>query len=63
MSTMPAYYTEMIEHAVHKTAVKQNDQSLNFIFITDPHHTLGGNQIFAAQAIQRLAETLPLDFI
>ncbi|MFC5701593.1 metallophosphoesterase family protein [Cohnella faecalis] len=56
-------YEQELDKAVKVLSAKQNESTLNFVFVTDLHHIQGGNQLRAARIIRELAARLPLDFI
>lgn len=62
-SLLPDYFGKHIPEFLEKVAKLQTDQTVNFIFYTDPHHHLSGNQLHTVQAIQSISSQLPLDFI
>lgn len=49
--------------AISKAKSIQTDSSLQFIFITDTHHTSRSNQLHAARIVRQIADRVPLDFI
>lgn len=61
--SLPEYYTPMLEQATLKFEQLNTEQMVNFAFITDMHHHPGSNQLNAAEAIKKLAEAIPLDFV
>ncbi|WP_256761971.1 metallophosphoesterase [Cohnella sp. WQ 127256] len=62
-TTLPEYYLPMLDQTSLKAERLQTGITTNFVFITDMHHHPGGNQLNAAEAIRKLAETVPLDFV
>jgi DNA repair exonuclease SbcCD nuclease subunit len=48
---------------LNKVKGLQNSETLNFIFVTDPHHEPGENQLRAARVIRKLAGAIRPDFI
>jgi hypothetical protein len=63
MPTIEEQYKEIARVASGEIAPVQNDDTLNFVFITDPHHRTGGNMLRAARTIQEAASRLKLDFV
>lgn len=59
----PDFYEPHLSAVAQKVNGLQKPGALNFIFLTDPHHEPGGNQIYAASAAGRLAGGLSSDFI
>ncbi|RXZ83544.1 hypothetical protein EBB07_06995 [Paenibacillaceae bacterium] len=56
-------YEQVAAAEAEKVAALQSDDTLNFIFITDPHHQPGGNMLRTASMIREAAGRLKLDFI
>lgn len=64
MSTLlPEYYSSTLDRVVKKSVRLRNEQTVNFVFITDMHHYAGGEQLHGAEALVRLSQAVPLDFI
>lgn len=62
-TTLPDYYFPMLDQAILKAERVQTEQTVNFVFITDMHHHPGFNPLNAAEAIGKLDEAVPLDFV
>lgn len=56
-------YDHAVDQAVGALTDKQTNETLNLIFVTDLHHSSGGNQLRAARAIRELTSRLPLDLV
>lgn len=63
MNGFPNYVQTEIDRVTELARQHQHEDTLDFIFITDTHHSIGGNQLFAAHAVRSIAESLNLDFI
>lgn len=59
----PMSWQAIEAEAIAKVETIRSSGSLQFVFITDTHHAERGNQLQAAQCIQRLAGRIPFDFI
>ncbi|THF84483.1 metallophosphoesterase family protein [Cohnella fermenti] len=56
-------YKNAVEETIQALSGKQQSSTLNLIFVTDLHHSCGGNQLRAARAIRELTSRLPLDLV
>jgi hypothetical protein len=56
-------YARMSDEAVQKVSKYHKQSGLRFIYITDLHHELDGNQLRAADAVRDLAVRLQADFV
>ncbi|WP_409341530.1 metallophosphoesterase family protein [Paenibacillus sp. MBLB4367] len=60
---LPDYLQASVQTAITKANSLRSDRTLQFIFITDPHHQVGGNQLHAAKAVRELAAGTSAAFI
>lgn len=63
MAHIDEQYSHAVNKAVEALTDKQTNATLNLIFVTDFHHSCGGNQLRAARAIRELTLRLPLDVV
>lgn len=57
-SVLPDYMNASLAQVAEKAKALQGDDTIQLIFITDPHHMAGGNQLRAAAAVRRLAKEI-----
>ncbi|WP_136604225.1 metallophosphoesterase [Paenibacillus dokdonensis] len=63
MNGIPKYIEAECSRVLELARPRQGEDTLDFVFITDTHHSIGGNQLFAAQAVRSIAESMHVDFI
>ncbi|MDF2716917.1 MAG: repeat family protein [Paenibacillus sp.] len=60
---LPDYLMAETKEVLNRCRSVQNEETVSFVFITDIHHSKGGNQLYAVEAINQLAGQLRLDAI
>lgn len=60
---LPDYLAAEAEEVLTRCRSVQHGDTVNLVFITDIHHSTGGNQLFAIEAIKRLAGHIRLEAI
>lgn len=59
----PDYMSAETEQVLNRCLSVQNEHTVSIVFITDIHHTVGGPQLLAAEAIRRLDGRLRLEAV
>ncbi|MFD2114908.1 metallophosphoesterase [Paenibacillus yanchengensis] len=60
---LPEDMIENVEQAINKFRKKAQEDEVHLIFVTDPHHWIGGNQLKTAKLVQQVAKELPISCI
>ncbi|TMV52742.1 metallophosphoesterase [Paenibacillus mesophilus] len=60
---LPDYLQAEMKEVLDRCRSEQNEETVSFVFITDIHHSKGGNQLYTVEAIRQLAGQLRFDAI
>lgn len=60
---LPDYYEAPLCEAIDKVRQARDEDAVQIIYYTDPHHKVGGNQLRVAAAIRHLAKAISPDCI
>jgi DNA repair exonuclease SbcCD nuclease subunit len=60
---LPDYLNSELKRTIERAKQASDPDAIRFVFITDLHHEISGNQLHAARSVNRLSQELPLDAV